>query len=180
MRSVHPLKVKRPARSVEIPAGPTFEHGTRGLVMPSSTSEAASPALALASHGDHVIFAANTKAAEAMILKRGVAAIVKEAIEIVKFFEPSAAFGELSLVPDELPLFGDTVRADEAPVSLIYLATILVTDLDHARIVDQTGDRARGQLSRITGGKTMDKSQEQLAESSGNLIYAGYPYDPYK
>lgn len=178
MRSVHPLKVKRPARSVEIPAGPTFEHGTRGLVMPSSTSEAASPALA--SHGDHVIFAANTKAAEAIILKRGVAAIVKEAIEIVKFFEPSAAFGELSLVPDELPLFGDTVRADEAPVSLIYLATILVTDLDHARIVDQTADRARGQLSRITGGKTMDKSQEQLAESSGNLIYAGYPYDPYK
>jgi hypothetical protein len=35
-----------------------------------------------------------------------------------------------------------------------------------------------GQLSSITR-KTIDKIEELLGESGGNLVYAGYPYDPF-
>ena len=35
-----------------------------------------------------------------------------------------------------------------------------------------------GQLSSITR-KTIDKIEELLGASGGNLAYAGYPYDPF-
>ena len=35
-----------------------------------------------------------------------------------------------------------------------------------------------GQLSSITR-KTIDKIEESLGISGGNLAYAGYPYDPF-
>ena len=35
-----------------------------------------------------------------------------------------------------------------------------------------------GQLSSITR-KTIDKIEELLGASGGNLVYGGYPYDPF-
>ena len=36
-----------------------------------------------------------------------------------------------------------------------------------------------GQASKSTR-KTIDKIEELLGASGGNLVYAGYPYDPFK
>jgi hypothetical protein len=44
---------------------------------------------------------------------------------------------------------------------------------DHARYF-----REHGQLSSITR-KSIDKIEELLGASGGNLAYAGYPYDPF-
>jgi hypothetical protein len=35
-----------------------------------------------------------------------------------------------------------------------------------------------GQPSRVTD-KTIDKIEEQMGASGGNLVYGGYPYDPF-
>ena len=35
-----------------------------------------------------------------------------------------------------------------------------------------------GQRSSVTG-RTIDKIEELLGASGGNLVYAGYPYDPF-
>ena len=151
--------------------------------MPSNPSDAIfrnwdiSPAPV--SHAGQVILAANTNAAEAVILKRGAAAIVKEAIEIVKASDTGAAFGELSVLPDgtgNLSAFCNTVvRPDHLTVPLIFAATIPVRRPDGVRNADQVANRAQTAIS-----KTIDRSEEQPDEPSGNLVYAGYPYDPYK
>lgn len=131
------------------------------------------------SQGGQVILGVNTNAAEAAILTKGAVAIIKEAIEIVKASGTGAAFGELSVLPDEtatLCSFCDTVvRPDHLAVPLIFVATIPVRLSDGVWNADQVANRAQTAI-----GKTIDRSDEQPAESSGNLVYAGYPYDPYK
>lgn len=131
------------------------------------------------SQGGQVILGVNTNAAEAAILTRGAAAIIKEAIEIVKASGTGAAFGELFVLPDEtatLCSFCDTVvRPDRLAVPFIFVATIPVSFPDAVGNADQVANRAQSAI-----GKTIGGSEEQPAESSGNLVYAGYPYDPYK
>lgn len=46
-------------------------------------------------------------------------------------------------------------------------------------VVRSTSDFQAGGLGAASN-QTIEETQELLAESSGNLIYAGYPYDPYK
>jgi hypothetical protein len=45
-------------------------------------------------------------------------------------------------------------------------------------IVSYRAGETDGQLSSITR-KTIDKIDELLGASGGNLAYAGYPYDPF-
>lgn len=131
------------------------------------------------SQGGLVILGVNTNAAGAAILTRGAAAMVKEAIEIVKASGTGAAFGELSVLPNETAtlcsLCDTVVRPDRLAVPLIFVATNPVRLPDGAWNADRVADRAQTAI-----GKTIDRSEEQPAESSGNLVYAGYPYDPYK
>jgi len=75
-----------------------------------------------------------------------------------------------------------------APSVGIYPAgeTILSTSSNNGRLlnlkksavpVDKERDQ-HSQLSCITR-KTIDKIEELLGASGGNLVYAGYPYDPF-
>jgi len=182
----HPVKKKRGTSASSVVR--TLKKQNARSVMPSKPNDATSrnwPVFpAPVSHAGQLILAANTNAAEVAILRRGAAAIVKEAIEIVRASDPSAAFGELSVLPDEtanLPAFCDTaVRTQRSPVPLIYVATILVRRPVGAQTVDQVINQAGIRVPRPAITKTIDGSEEQLAASSGNLVYAGYPYDPFK
>jgi hypothetical protein len=102
-------------------------------------------------------------------------------------------FGELSVLLDQ-PHTAD-VRALEAsqfhvadaetllrvePFALSYVATVLARRLDganHALIELKRQIQAGEPRSLI--GKTVERMEGLLGASGANLVYAGYPYDPF-
>jgi len=136
--------------------------------------------------GETVLSAASTTG-RLLIRKEGAVPVVKEGVEIAKVTEPGAVFGELSawlgqghteeskfhVVSTAAPLMQD-------PVALPYVATVVERREDSANRAQAELKRQiqDGQLSSITR-KTIDKIEELLGASGGNLVYAGYPYDPF-
>jgi hypothetical protein len=66
------------------------------------------------------------------------------------------------------------------PIALPYVAKVVERPGDSANRAQAELKRKvqDGQLSSITR-KTIDKIEELLGASGGNLVYAGYPYDPF-
>jgi hypothetical protein len=56
--------------------------------------------------------------------------------------------------------------------------TVCQQSLAAPSIVSYRTGETDGQLSSITR-KSIDKIEELLGASGGNLAYAGYPYDPF-
>jgi CRP/FNR family transcriptional regulator, cyclic AMP receptor protein len=142
--------------------------------------------------GETVLSAGSTTG-RLLILKEGVVAVVKEGVEIAKVTEPGAAFGELSVLLDQ-PHTAD-VRALEAsqfhvadaatilrvdPIALLYVATVLAQRLDSAnRGLLELKRQVQAGEPRSVIGQTVEKIEELLGATGANLMYAGYPYDPF-
>jgi CRP/FNR family transcriptional regulator, cyclic AMP receptor protein len=152
----------------------------------------ASLPLAAYEAGDTVIAAASTTG-RLMILKEGAVEVVKEGVEIAKVTEPGAVFGELSVLLDQ-PHTAD-VRALEVsqfhvahaatllkgdPIALLYVATILAQRLDSANrsLLELKRQIQAGEPGGVIG-RTIEKIEGLLGETGANLMYAGYPYDPF-
>src|SRR6516225_3897120 len=128
-----------------------------------------------------------------LILKKGNVAIVKEDTEIAKVAEPGAVFGELSVLLDQ-PHTAD-VHALEAsqfhvadaaamlrvdPIALLYVATVLAQRLDSAnRGLLELKRQVQAGEPRSVIGRTVEKIEEVLGDTGANLMYAGYPHDPF-
>jgi CRP-like cAMP-binding protein len=128
-----------------------------------------------------------------LILKEGAVAVVKEGVEIARVTEPGAVFGELSALLDQ-PHTADVRALEESkfhvagaaaplmqdPTALLYVAAVLARRLDSANraLVELKRQLQAGQPSSVIG-KTVEKIEEMLAASGANLVYAGYPYDPF-
>ena len=142
--------------------------------------------------GETVLSAAST-AGRLLILKEGKVAVVKEGLEIARVTEPGAVFGELSVLLDQ-PHTAD-VRALEAcqfhvadaatilridPIALLYVATVLAQRLDSANkgLLELKRQIQAGE-PRSAIGKTVEKIEVLLGATGANLMYAGYPYDPF-
>ena len=80
---------------------------------------------------------------------------------------------KLDFVSTAAPLMQDSVAVP-------YVATVVQRREDSANRAQAELKRQvqDGQLSSITR-KTIDKIEELLGASGGNLAYAGYPYDPF-
>src|SRR6266480_1756590 len=141
--------------------------------------------------GDTVLSAASTTG-RLLILKEGAVAVVKEGVEIARVTEPGAVFGELSVLLDQ-PHTAD-VRALEAsqfhvadaailridPIALLYVATVLAQRLDSAnRGLLELKRQVQAGEPRSVIGRTVEKIEEVLGATGANLMYAGYPYDPF-
>jgi CRP/FNR family cyclic AMP-dependent transcriptional regulator len=142
--------------------------------------------------GENVLSAASTTG-RLLILKEGAVAVVKEGVEIAKVTEPGAVFGELSVLLDQ-PHTAD-VRALEAsqfhvadaasilridPIALLYVATVLAQRLDSAnRGILELKRQIQGDEPRSVIGRTVEKIEGLLGATGANLMYAGYPYDPF-
>ena len=127
------------------------------------------------------------------ILKEGEVAVVKEGLEIARVTEPGAVFGELSVLLDQ-PHTAD-VRALETsqfhvadaatilrvdPMALLYVATVLAQRLDSAnRGLLELKRQVQAGEPRSVIGRTVEKIEGLLGASGANLVYAGYPYDPF-
>jgi CRP-like cAMP-binding protein len=139
-----------------------------------------------------VLSAASTTG-QLLILKEGAVAVVKEGVEIARVMEPGAVFGELSVLLDQ-PHTAD-VRALETsqfhvadaatilrvdPIALLYVATVLAQRLDSAnRGLLELKRQVEAGEPRSVIGKTVEKIEELLGATGANLMYAGYPYDPF-
>jgi CRP/FNR family transcriptional regulator, cyclic AMP receptor protein len=142
--------------------------------------------------GETVLTAGSTTG-RLLILREGAVAVVKEGVEIAKVTEPGAVFGELSVLLDQ-PHTAE-VRALEAsqfhvadaasllrvdPVALLYVATVLAQRLDSANqaLIELKRQVQAGEPRGVIG-KAVEKVELLLGVSGANLVYAGYPYDPF-
>jgi CRP-like cAMP-binding protein len=139
------------------------------------------------------VLRAASKTGRLLILKEGAVQVVREGIEIATEADPGAVFGELSVLLDQ-PHTAD-VRALETsqlhvadaskllkvdPIALLYVATLLARRLDGAnqKVIELKRElQAREPRSAIV--KMAEKVPGPLGASGGNLVYAGYPYDPF-
>jgi CRP/FNR family transcriptional regulator, cyclic AMP receptor protein len=142
--------------------------------------------------GESVI-ADGSKIGRLLILKKGTVAIEKEGTEIAKVTEPGAVFGELSLLLDQ-PHTAD-VRALETsqlhvanaaallaqnPIAVLYIAKMLANRLDAANhaLIQLKSQLQSGEPHSVVA-KTVNKIEGLLAINGANLVYAGYPRDPF-
>jgi len=142
--------------------------------------------------GETVLSATSTTG-RLLILKEGVVVVVKEGVEIARVVEPGAVFGELSVLLNQ-PHTAD-VRAVTAsqfyvadaatlltsdPTALLYVATVLAQRLDSAnRSLLELKRQVQASEPRDVIGRTVEKIEGLLGETGANLMYAGYPSDPF-
>lgn len=142
--------------------------------------------------GETVLSAGSTTG-RLLILKAGAVTVVKEGVEIATVTEPGAVFGELSVLLNQ-PHTAD-VRALEAsqfhvadaatvlrvdPIALLYVATVLAQRLDSAnRGILELKRQVQADQPRSVIDKTVEKIEGLLGATGANLMYAGYPYDPF-
>jgi len=138
------------------------------------------------------VIADGSKTGRLLILKKGTVAIEKEGTEIAKVTEPGAVFGELSLLLDQ-PHTAD-VRALETsqllanaaallaqnPIAVLYIAKMLAHRLDAANhaLIQLKSQLQSGEPHSVVA-KTVNKIEGLLAINGANLVYAGYPRDPF-
>ena len=139
--------------------------------------------------GETVLSAASTTG-RLLIRKEGAVTFVKEGVEIAKVTEPGAVFGELSAWLGQ-PHTTDVHALEELKFHVVSTAALLMQDpvaVPYVATVVQrredSANRAQAELKRQVqdgqlSSKTIDKIEELLGASGGNLVYAGYPYDPF-
>jgi CRP-like cAMP-binding protein len=168
------------------------------MPMPSTSDTAAFQrslaALPLATYqAGETVLAAESRTGRLLILKEGAVAVVKEGIEIAKVTERGAVFGELSVLLNQ-PHTSD-VRALEFsqfhvasgaaelmqdPIALRHVAAVLARRVNDAnRALVELKQQAQAGQPRSVTAKTVDKMEDLLGASGANLLYAGYPYDPF-
>ena len=142
---------------------------------------------------DETVLSAASTTGRLLILKEGAVAVLKEGVEIARVTEPGAVFGELSVLLDQ-PHTAE-VRALEAsqfhvadgattlrtdPIALLYVATVLAQRLDSANraLLDLKRQVQAGEPHSVVE-RTVGKIEGLLGASGANLVYAGYPYDPF-
>ena len=154
-----------------------------------SQQSLAAPSIATYRAGETVLSAASTTG-RLLIRKEGAVTFVKEGVEIAKVTEPGAVFGDLSawlgqphttdvhaLEESKFHVVSTAALLMQDPVAVPYVATVVQRREDSA-------NRAQAELKRQVqdgqlSSKTIDKIEELLGASGGNLVYAGYPYDPF-
>jgi CRP-like cAMP-binding protein len=141
-----------------------------------------------------MVIADGSKTGRLLILKKGTVAIVKEDTEIAKVAEPGAVFGELSILLDQ-PHTADvraletsqfhvanaTALLEQNPVAVLYVASVLAHRLDSANhaLIQLKRQLQTGEPHSVVA-KTVSKIEGLLAVSGASLVYAGYPFDPFK
>ena len=142
-------------------------------------------------HAGQAIFSAQTSAGRLLILQRGAAAIVREAIEIAGRSNPGTVFGELfarqdwngnlaTLECSEFRVNNAAALPNNYTIPLILVTTILAQPHDGSELAVSSASGFQADELGAAANQTIDETQNHFTENSGNLIYAGYPYDPYK
>jgi CRP-like cAMP-binding protein len=139
------------------------------------------------------VLSAGTRTGQLLILKTGKVSIVKENVEIAKVSEPGAVLGELSallnqphtadvcaLEASQFHIAKAAVFVGDDPAAVLYIASVLARRLDSAnQALTELKRQVQSGQPRNQIGQTINKMEALLSPETGNLVYAGYPYDPY-
>ena len=141
--------------------------------------------------GETVLTAASTTG-RLLILKEGAVEVVKEGVEIAKVTEPGAVFGELSVLLDQ-PHTADVRALEVSQFHVADAATLLRATRSRSFTLQRSWHsvstapislielkrQVQAGEPRSVIGKTVEKMEGLLGDNGANLIYAGYPYDPF-
>jgi CRP/FNR family cyclic AMP-dependent transcriptional regulator len=139
-----------------------------------------------------MVIAAGATTGKLLFLRQGEVEVVREGTQIARIAEPCSVFGDLAVLLDK-PHTAD-VRALERsefnvadaatllasnPAVTLYIAAILAGRLDAANgaLIELRRQLETGK-PRVAIARTVDKIADLLSSGGGNLVYAGYPYDP--
>lgn len=128
-----------------------------------------------------------------LFLKEGVVEVVREGIHIARVAERGAVFGELAVLLDkphtadvraversEFQVADATTLLTEHPTALLYITAVLARRLDGANtaLLEVKRQLQTGK-PRDMIAKSVATVEHLLSSGGGDLIYAGYPYDPF-
>ena len=139
--------------------------------------------------GEMVLTAGSTTG-RLLVLRQGAVEILRDGIQIARVSDPGAVFGELAallnkphtadvraLGKSEFSVADATTLLTESPTTLLYVAALLARRLDGANTaLLEVKRQLRASESPIEIAKSVADLEELL---SGNLVYSGYPYDPF-
>jgi len=141
----------------------------------NATFQQSLAALPLATYrAGETVLAAGSATGRLLILKEGAVTVVKEGVEIAKLTEPGEVLGELSALLDQ-PHTAEVRALEDSQFHVASTAAPLMQD---PIVLLYVARGQAGEPSSITG-KTVDRIEEVLGASGGNLVYGGYPYDPF-
>jgi CRP/FNR family transcriptional regulator, cyclic AMP receptor protein len=140
-----------------------------------------------------MVIAAGATTGKLLLLRQGVVEVVREGTQIARISEPGSVFGELAALLDK-PHTAD-VRALERsefnvadaatlltsdPAATLYIAAILAARLDAANValIEVKRQLEIGE-PRVAIAQRVNKLADLLSSGGGNLVCAGYPYDPF-
>jgi CRP-like cAMP-binding protein len=169
--------------------------------MPSLIPDAAAferrlAGLPVAKHlAGQVVLASGSKTGRLLFLRNGAVEIIKDGERIAEVSAPGSVFGEQAVLLDQ-PHTADvrTLKQSEFyiadaqamlagdPTVALYVAAILARRLDAAnRSLIEVKHQLQSGESLSVIGKTVEKVEELLGYSGdASLVYAGYPYDPFR
>ena len=140
-----------------------------------------------------MVIAAGATTGKLLFLRQGEVEVLREGTQIARISEPGSVFGELAVLLDK-PHTAD-VRALERsefnvadgatllgsdPAATLYIAAILAGRLDGAnRALIEIKRQLETGKPRAAIARTVDRIADLLSSSGANLVYAGYPYNPF-
>jgi CRP/FNR family transcriptional regulator, cyclic AMP receptor protein len=141
-----------------------------------------------------VVFSAGSQTGKLLFLRSGAVEVVKDGVQIAKVTAPGAVFGEQAALLDQ-PHTADVRTLEESefyvadapailtgdPTVALYVAGILARRLDagNRSLIEVKRQLQAGAPPSVIG-KTVEKAQELLSSDGASLLYAGYPFDPFR
>ena len=130
---------------------------------------------------------------ELLLLREGVVEVAREETEIARISLTGSVFGELAVLLDkphtaDVPAVERSVFsvADGAtlltsnPAATLYIAAILAARLDAANVaLIEIRRQLETGKPRVAIAQTVEKITNLLSSGGGNLVYSGYPDDPF-
>jgi CRP-like cAMP-binding protein len=143
----------------------------------------------------HVVLDAGSKTGRLFFLRNGAVEVIKDGVQIANVSTPGSVFGEQAVLLDQ-PHSADVRTLEQSefyvadapailagdPTVALYVAAMLARRLDAAnRSLIEVKQQIQAGEPLAVIGRSVEKMEEALSYSDdASLVYAGYPYDPFR
>ena len=166
------------------------------LIPDVATLERRLAGLPVAKHrAREVVLTAGSKTGRLLFLRSGAVEVIKDGMQIANVSAPGSVFGEQAVLLDQ-PHTADVRTLEQSefyvadapailagdPSVALYVAAILARRLEAANrsLIEVKRQLQAGEPPSVIG-RTVEKTEELLSYSGdASLVYAGYPYDPFR
>ena len=141
------------------------------------------------------VLTAGSRTGRLLFLRSGAVEVIKDGVQIANVSAPGSVFDEQAVLLDQ-PHTADVRTLEQSefyvadapailagdPSVALYVAAILARRLEAANrsLIEVKRQLQAGEPPSVIG-KTVEKTEELLSYSGdASLVYAGYPYDPFR